>query len=99
MTTASPSLKLTKINNNDLAAKPEFANSRDGVYLNKTLQPDCNYVIVPCTYDPGWEGQFRLIVLTDHPVKLKKLQETKGPTVEVHAYSCFLSPFIFVYVL
>jgi hypothetical protein len=47
------------------------------------LQPDSMYVVIPCTFDPNWESKFALTILTDNPIKIKKLQEVKDLTLEV----------------
>eukprot|EP01088_Endostelium_zonatum_P006348 TRINITY_DN18468_c0_g1_i1.p1 TRINITY_DN18468_c0_g1~~TRINITY_DN18468_c0_g1_i1.p1 ORF type:complete len:1043 (-),score=184.05 TRINITY_DN18468_c0_g1_i1:31-3159(-) len=78
--TSSSTLKLAKISSSDLVGKADFATGKEA-YWNGTLDQDSMYVIVPCTFDPGWEAKFKLTILTDHPVKIKKLQEAKGLSV------------------
>jgi len=80
-TTLSSSSKLVKISSVDIVGKSEFASSREA-YWSSDLKASSMYVIIPCTFDPGWESKFRLTVLTDHPIKIKKLQDAKGLTVQ-----------------
>lgn len=42
------------------------------------------FVVIPCTFDPNWESKFALTILTDQPIKIKKLQEVKDLTLEVY---------------
>jgi len=78
--TTSSTLKLAKISSSDLVGKADFATGKEA-YWNGVLDQDSMYVIVPCTFDPGWEAKFKLTILTDHAVKIKKLQEPKGLSV------------------
>ncbi|KAL6076589.1 Constitutive triple response 4 [Balamuthia mandrillaris] len=75
--TGSPTVKLVKISTSDILGKAEFASCREA-YWKCSLTPDKFYVIVPCTFDPGYESKFRLTVLSDNAVKIKKLQDAQG---------------------
>eukprot|EP01090_Pellita_catalonica_P021978 TRINITY_DN8376_c0_g1_i1.p1 TRINITY_DN8376_c0_g1~~TRINITY_DN8376_c0_g1_i1.p1 ORF type:complete len:930 (+),score=157.90 TRINITY_DN8376_c0_g1_i1:46-2835(+) len=76
--------KLIKIAPRDLVGKSEFATNKEA-YMMLTLDPEKhgrNFVVLPCTFDPGWEAKFQLTILTDVPVKVKKLQEAKGLKID-----------------
>ena len=49
-----------------------FINMRE-ITARLTLEAGASYVIIPSTYDPGYEAEFLIRSFTEKPVTLKHL--------------------------
>ena len=96
LTTKDPEVKLTELPSADIVIKSDFARPTEAIASAK-LDKKKQYVIVPCTFDPGHEGEFKLEIFCDSDVRLKPLKSTqevalKGEWVGPSAGGCLNHP-------
>jgi len=74
--TKDPEFMLTEINSSDIVAKADFARPSEAI-VTASLDKKVQYVIVPCTFDPGFESEFKLEIFGDSDIRLKALKSRK----------------------
>jgi len=57
----------------DIVTKADFGRSSEAV-ATATLDKKMHYIIVPCTFDPGYTGEFKLEIFGDSDIRLKPLK-------------------------
>mmetsp|Transcript_13243 Transcript_13243/g.37629 ORF Transcript_13243/g.37629 Transcript_13243/m.37629 type:complete len:845 (+) Transcript_13243:43-2577(+) len=73
LTTKDSEGKLTDLPSSDIVVKSEFARPTEAI-VTATLDKKKQYVIVPCTFDPGHNSEFKLEIFCDSDVRLKPLK-------------------------
>lgn len=72
--TKDPKRRLTKFPAPDILAKTEFSSHKEAASVF-TLPEGGTFVLVPCTFEPGREANFKLSLLSQKPVRVSELKD------------------------
>jgi uncharacterized lipoprotein NlpE involved in copper resistance len=78
---------IVEVNSNDILTKSDFARPSEAIAVTQ-LDKKLHYVIIPCTFDPGFENDFKIEIFGDSDIRLRPLRSQK----EVSVHGEWLGP-------